>query len=80
MLPAEEFIMKEYINSIKSYYFGAEESSPHLLLAAGVHGDEYEPVLAALQLISEMPQLLRRGSVTIVPVVNVTAYEAGIRY
>lgn len=80
MLPAEEFIMKEYINSIKSYHFGAEESGPHLLLAAGVHGDEYEPVLAALQLISEMPQLLRRGSVTIVPVVNVTAYEAGIRY
>jgi predicted deacylase len=80
MPPVEEFIMKEHINSIKSYHFGAEESGPHLLLTAGVHGDEYEPVLAALQLMSEMPGLLTRGSVTIVPIVNVTAFEHGIRY
>jgi len=72
--------MKEHIDSIKNYHFGAEEPGPHLLLAAGVHGDEYEPVLAALQLISDIPTLLTRGSVTIVPVVNITAFAAGIRY
>lgn len=72
--------MKEGIDTIKSFTFEAKQTGPHLLLTAGVHGDEYEPMLAALELTGEIPKLLIRGRVTIVPVVNVTAYNAGSRY
>jgi len=51
-----------------------------VLLSAGVHGDEYEPMLAALELARIIPQVLLAGRVTIVPVVNVTAYLSHARY
>lgn len=76
----EENIMKENIDSIKSFRIEAKKSGPHVLLAAGVHGDEYEPILTALELVQELPELLVAGSVTIVPIVNITAYRAGSRY
>ena len=77
---AEVNIMKENINNIKSFRIEAKNSGPHVLLAAGVHGDEYEPMLTALQLINELPHILISGSVTIVPIVNVTAYLVSSRY
>lgn len=77
---AEGNIMKENINKIKSFRIEAKRSGPRVLLAAGVHGDEYEPVLAALELINELPQILISGSVTVVPIVNVTAYHGSSRY
>lgn len=72
--------MKESINHIKSFRIEGKTPGPHVLLAAGVHGDEYEPVLTAIELINELPQLLISGSVTIVPIVNVTAYRMSSRY
>ncbi len=72
--------MKEHIKSIKSYRFDSGNPGPELLITAGVHGDEFEPILASLELIKQLPLLLRRGVVTIVPVVNVTAFDQGIRY
>lgn len=78
--PAEANIMKENINHIKSFRIEGKTPGPHVLLAAGVHGDEYEPVLTAIELINELPQLLISGSVTIVPIVNVTAYRMSSRY
>ena len=77
---AEENIMKENIDTIKSFRIESKELGPHVLLAAGVHGDEYEPMLTALELINELPQILISGSVTVVPVVNVTAYNTSSRY
>lgn len=77
---AEVNIMKGNIDHIKSFRIEGKKSGPHVLLAAGVHGDEYEPMLTALELIGELPQLLISGSVTIVPVVNVTAYRMSSRY
>ena len=71
--------MKENTNSIKTFRIEAKNAGPHILLIAGVHGDEYEPVLTALELINELPQLLISGSVTVVPIVNVTAYQMGNR-
>lgn len=53
---------------------------PVVLLTAGVHGDEYEPMLAALELIQELPAILKRGSVRVVTVVNESAYESSSRY
>lgn len=72
--------MKESIDRIKSFRIGSKRSGPHVLLAAGVHGDEYEPMVTAQELINELPQILIAGSVTIVPVVNVTAYRRSNRY
>ena len=72
--------MKEDIKSIKSYRFDSGNPGPEILITAGVHGDEFEPILASLELIKQLPLLLRKGVVTVVPVVNVTAYDQGIRY
>jgi len=54
-------------------------AGPHLLITAGVHGDELEPVVAASQLAAKIKPLIRRGKVTIVPVTNESAYGAGNR-
>ncbi|ACU05767.1 succinylglutamate desuccinylase/aspartoacylase family protein [Pedobacter heparinus] len=53
---------------------------PGVLISAGVHGDEYEPMLAVMELATEVSSLLRAGSVTLIPVVNATAYQTNSRY
>lgn len=53
---------------------------PHLLITAGVHGDEYEPMLAAQKLISLLKDQVKVGKLTIVPIVNVSAYKEASRY
>jgi predicted deacylase len=45
-----------------------------------VHGDEYEPMLAASDLANELSGKLLKGSVTIVPVVNESAFARGNRF
>ncbi|WP_276346836.1 M14 family metallopeptidase [Daejeonella sp. JGW-45] len=65
---------------VKFYRVDSGKAGPRVLLTAGVHGDEYEPMLAAMQLVNEVPGLLKSGSVTIVPLTNETAYVNGIRY
>lgn len=72
--------MKENITVIKSFRIEGKQSGPHLLVSAGVHGDEYEPVLASMDLYENINGKLQKGRVTIVPVVNYAAYEAGSRY
>jgi len=59
---------------IKSYNFQTYKEGPNVLIIAGVHGDEYEPILVAMKLINELPRLLKSGSVTIVPLTNESAY------
>ncbi|WP_414618126.1 succinylglutamate desuccinylase/aspartoacylase family protein [Dyadobacter sp. 32] len=53
---------------------------PLVLVSAGVHGDEYEPMLAALALLEALPGKLVKGRVWIVTVVNESAYERARRY
>ncbi len=65
---------------VKSYRVDSGKPGPKVLLTAGVHGDEYEPMLTAVQLINELPGLLKSGSVTIVPLTNESAYAHGSRY
>lgn len=55
-------------------------SGPTVLIAAGVHGDEYEPMIAAMHLLERLPTQLKRGKVLIASMVNVSAYKAGCRY
>lgn len=50
-----------------------------VLIIAGVHGDEWEPMIAAVEIASQLPNVLAAGKVTIVPVANVDAYRLGTR-
>jgi predicted deacylase len=51
----------------------------HLLITGGVHGDEFEPMAAIRQLMTEIRPAELRGRVTLVPVVNEPAFELGQR-
>ncbi|GAB3912023.1 succinylglutamate desuccinylase/aspartoacylase family protein [Larkinella knui] len=68
-------------NTEKVYYkrLNGALPGPHVLLSAGVHGDEYEPILAASGLIEELEGVLAAGTVTIVPLVNESAYNRASR-
>src|SRR5687768_6482594 len=63
----------------ETYKIDSGKPGPHVLITAGVHGDEYEPIVAAGKLVEEITTLLQNGSLTIVPVVNVSAYTHGSR-
>src|SRR6185436_13956593 len=52
---------------------------PHLLITGGVHGNEFEPMAAARRLIRLIDPSELRGRVTLVPVVNESAFERGER-
>jgi predicted deacylase len=65
---------------VKSYHIDSGKAGPKFLLTAGVHGDEYEPILTAIDLISSLPGCLVNGSVTIIPVSNESAYANGSRF
>lgn len=61
------------------YEFDSGFAGPHVLITAGVHGDENEPVVAAWNLTEIIRSVLKIGRVTIVPVLNVSAYKLGNR-
>lgn len=49
---------------------------PRLLITAGVHGDEYEPIAAVRQLATVIDKESLSGTVTLVPIANVPAFLA----
>ncbi|WP_127584217.1 succinylglutamate desuccinylase/aspartoacylase family protein [Paenibacillus koleovorans] len=52
---------------------------PTLLVIAAVHGDEYEGVHTAIRLIRDLHPAHIRGTVVVVPVVNMLAYDGIMR-
>jgi len=67
--------------TLTSRQFRADDTGPHLLVTGGVHGDEFEPILAIRRLIrlfSEEDALVH-GRLTLVPVVNESAFFRGHR-
>jgi predicted deacylase len=54
-------------------------SGPRVLITAGVHGDEFEPMVAVRRLIAAVPGWTIRGTLTLAPVVNEPAFRRGIR-
>jgi predicted deacylase len=54
-------------------------TGPHLLILAGVHGDEFEPMAAARRLGQVLRDAPLRGRVTLIPVVNEPAFLRGQR-
>jgi predicted deacylase len=56
-----------------------ERPGPHLVITAGVHGDEWEPMEAVRQLASEIRPNDLSGRLSLVPIANVSAYRLGRR-
>jgi predicted deacylase len=54
-------------------------SGPHLLITGGVHGDEFEPMVTIRQLNSFVRSEHLSGKLTLVPVVNESAFALGRR-
>lgn len=71
--------MKTTFNHIAYQQYTGSKPDPHLLITAGIHGDEYEPVLAVLRLIGELEGKISSGTVTLVPVVNQSAFSQASR-
>ncbi len=59
--------------------FGNAKGHPHILVTGGVHGDEYEPMLAIRRLGSLLSPRQIQGRITLIPVVNEAAYRLGAR-
>lgn len=69
--------------ALHAHSFGPT-TGPHLLVTGGVHGDEFEPVVALRQLARTLAHEPGRagplgGRVTLVPVVNEAAFRRGSR-
>lgn len=58
---------------------GAEDG-PSLLVTAAVHGDEINGTGAIRRIIREKPFELRRGTLVLIPVVNMVGFERHTRY
>lgn len=72
--------MRENINHMKIFQVISARPKPLVLITAGVHGDEYEPMIACRELIRRLHKILVSGSVIVIPVVNQSAYSIGSRY
>ncbi len=68
---------------IKSVHFASVEPGPRLLVTGAVHGDEICGPAAIKRVIGALETgaiLLKKGSVTFVPVCNPQAYAKGVRF
>ena len=69
---------------LKQFSFPGTSSGPHLLITGAVHGDEFEPILAIRRLIGlferrDVAVSDLRGRVTLIPIVNESAFLRGHR-
>ncbi len=64
---------------LKSQVIVGDQPGPHLLITGGVHGDEFEPMVAIRRLMKVVGAEKLRGKLTLVPVVNESAFERGQR-
>ncbi len=64
---------------LKSHAIVGDQPGPHLLVTGGVHGDEFEPMVAIRRLVKAVEAEALRGKLTLVPVVNESAFERGQR-
>jgi predicted deacylase len=65
--------------NLRTEVFNGNRDGPHLLITAGVHGDEFEPMMAVQRLIEQLPTYDLAGRVTLMPVVNESAFSIGKR-
>jgi predicted deacylase len=60
---------------LKTKVIQGPTKGPHLLISASVHGDEFEGIVAVQRLIRDFRASDICGTVTLVPIVNESAYE-----
>ncbi len=72
--------MKQNTEMIRTSELSGPHEGPHVLLLAGVHGDEYEPMVACSRLYRGLEGRLLKGRITFIPHSNPTACENGSRY
>ncbi len=65
--------------TLTSHSLTGDQPGPHVLITGGVHGDEWEPMGAIRRLRQELAAKLRRGRVTLIPIVNEAAFSRGSR-
>lgn len=65
--------------NVEFYTICGPAKGPHLLIISGIHGDEFEPMITAVNLIRSFENKLINGKVTILPVANKSAYDLGKR-
>lgn len=68
--------METIYKHIKPLEITSGQDGPHLLIIAGVHGDEYEPILAVQRLIERFgtDEHISKGKLTLLAVVNEPAH------
>jgi uncharacterized protein len=64
---------------LKSEMIVGRRPGPHLLITGGVHGDEFEPMVAIRRLMRAAELAALCGRLTLVPVVNEAAFARGSR-
>jgi predicted deacylase len=64
---------------VKHYSIKGRHDGPHLMITAGVHGDEWEPIVAVRELVRTVNADDLHGKLTLVPVANESAFQAGER-
>jgi predicted deacylase len=68
---------------LKSFQYKGAQSGPHLLLTGAVHGNEVAGPIALKQLMSKLDDgsiVLKRGTLTIIPICNPRAHEQDVRF
>jgi len=64
---------------LKTITIEGRNAGSHLLILAGVHGDEFEPMAAVRRLAKVLSPDELTGRLTLVPVVNEEAFLRGAR-
>ncbi len=72
------------IQQLRTFRYEGQAPGPHLLITAGVHGDEFESIAALQRLMglvqNDDPCIAElRGQLTLVPIVNESAFLKGHR-
>lgn len=62
--------------ALTMYRATGAQSGPNLLVTGGVHGDEYEGPLAGTKFFAALDPTRLAGTVTVLPVINVAAWQA----
>lgn len=72
--------MKLSYDVYSPFVISSGKEGPTVLITSGVHGDEYEPMMAAFELIAKLPGHVAKGKVIIIPITNPDAYGACSRF
>ncbi len=78
-MPLKSESMAEPLHLASKTVTGEAGAGPHLLITAGVHGDEFEPMAAVRGVLRTLDPRKLSGRVTLMPVVNEPAFRRGAR-